>query len=91
MPLRSAGHNQDTTVSPVAIWHRGNSSQHISRLIEVVQLTLQRVWLAYHDQEFFLAQDQFPWFRDATASQVFNSDMLDQYVSRMAALFHPIP
>lgn len=39
--------------------------------IEVVQLTPQGVWLAYHDQEFFLDHDQFPWFRDATASQVF--------------------
>lgn len=40
--------------------------------IEVVQLTPQGVWLAYHDEEFFLDHDQFPWFRDATAAQVFN-------------------
>ncbi len=40
--------------------------------IEVVQLTPQGVWLAYHDREFFLDHDQFPWFREATASQVFN-------------------
>ena len=40
--------------------------------IEVVQLTPQGVWLAYHDREFFLDHDQFPWFQDATASQVFN-------------------
>ena len=32
--------------------------------IEVVQLTPHGVWLAYHDQ--------FPGFRDATASRVFN-------------------
>jgi hypothetical protein len=40
--------------------------------IEVVQLTPRGVWLAYHDKEFFLDHDLFPWFRDATASQVFN-------------------
>jgi hypothetical protein len=44
----------------------------ITSPVEVVQLTPQGVWLAYHDQEFFLDHDQFPWFRDATASQVFN-------------------
>ena len=40
--------------------------------VEVVQLTPHGVWLAYHDEEFFLDHDQLPWFRDATASQVFN-------------------
>jgi hypothetical protein len=40
--------------------------------IEVVQLTPHGVWLAYHDMEFFLDHDSFPWFRDATATQVFN-------------------
>jgi hypothetical protein len=40
--------------------------------IEVVQLTPQAVWLAYHDKEFFLDHDSFPWFLDATATQVFN-------------------
>jgi len=40
--------------------------------IEVVQLTPRGVWLAYHDEEFFLDHDLFPWFRDATASQVFH-------------------
>jgi hypothetical protein len=40
--------------------------------IEVVQLTPHGVWLAYHDTEFFLDHDLFPWFRDATATQVFN-------------------
>lgn len=40
--------------------------------IEVVQLTPHGVWLAYHDMEFFLDHDLFPWSRDATATQVFN-------------------
>ena len=40
--------------------------------IEVVQLTPQGVWLAYHEKEFFLDHDLFPWFRDSTAAQVFN-------------------
>ena len=40
--------------------------------VEVVQLTPHGVWLAYHDEEFFLDHDQFPWFQHATAAQVFN-------------------
>ncbi len=40
--------------------------------VEVVQLTPQGLWLAYHDREFFLDHDDFPWFREATAGQVFN-------------------
>jgi len=41
--------------------------------IEVVQLTPYRVWIAYHDREFFLDHDLFPWFRNATAKEVFNA------------------
>lgn len=40
--------------------------------IEVVQLTPQGLWLAYQDREFFLDHDDFPWFREASARQVFN-------------------
>ena len=40
--------------------------------IEVVQLTPHGVWIAYHDREFFLDHDLFPWFRNATAKEVFN-------------------
>ena len=40
--------------------------------VEVVQLTPQGVWIAYHDQEYFLDHDLFPWFKDATVKEVFN-------------------
>jgi glycerophosphoryl diester phosphodiesterase len=40
--------------------------------IEVVQLTPHGVWIAYHDDEFFLDHDLFPWFTNATAKEVFN-------------------
>ncbi len=40
--------------------------------VEVVQLTPNGVWLAYGNREFLLDHDQFPWFREATAKEVFN-------------------
>ena len=40
--------------------------------VEVVQLTPRGVWIAYHDQEYFLDHDLFPWFKDATVKEVFH-------------------
>ena len=40
--------------------------------VEVVQLTPHGVWIAYHDEEFFLDHDLFPWFGNAKANAVFN-------------------
>ena len=40
--------------------------------VEVVQLTPYGVWVAYHDREYFLDHDLFPWFREAAAKHVFH-------------------
>lgn len=39
--------------------------------VEVVQVTPFGVWIAYHDREFFLDHERFPWFRSAAVKDVF--------------------
>lgn len=40
--------------------------------VEVVQVTPFGIWVAYHDREFYLDFDHFPWFRDAPVRQIFD-------------------
>jgi len=34
------------------------------------------VWLLCHDHEYFLSYEQFPWFKDATLSALYNIELL---------------
>lgn len=44
----------------------------VTSAVEVVQITPFGVWLAYHDREFYLDHDVFPWFRIAPVQDIFN-------------------
>lgn len=45
---------------------RGTSS------VEVTNVAVHGVWLLVDDRELFLPYEEFPWFRNATVSQVVN-------------------
>jgi hypothetical protein len=45
--------------------------------VEVVQLTPYGVWLDLEGTEYFLAHDEFPWFREAPIHAVWKVE-LDQ-------------
>ncbi len=40
--------------------------------VEVTNVSLHGLWLLTDDREFFLAFDDFPWFRDAPIGNVLN-------------------
>ena len=48
-------------------------SQHgINTSVKVLGLTPHGLWLLAREEEFFLSFEQFPWFKSAPVSQVFN-------------------
>ncbi len=40
--------------------------------VEVLNVSFNGIWLYVKDEEFFLHYDQFPWFRNATISEIHN-------------------
>ena len=40
--------------------------------VEVTNVAVHGLWLLVDDRELFLPYDEFPWFRDATVSQIVN-------------------
>lgn len=40
--------------------------------VEVTDIAPAGIWLLVDDREHFLSYDQFPWFRNAPVSAVFN-------------------
>jgi hypothetical protein len=45
---------------------------------EVLNVSPHGFWLLVSDREFFLAYDNFPWFRNATVSQLFHVELHHQ-------------
>ncbi|MEO5801984.1 MAG: DUF2442 domain-containing protein, partial [Verrucomicrobiota bacterium] len=43
--------------------------------VEVLNVSPHGFWLLVKDREFFLAYDDFPWFRNATVSQLFHVEL----------------
>jgi len=40
--------------------------------VEVLNISRRGFWLLVHEREYFLAFDQFPWFRQAKGSEILN-------------------
>lgn len=40
--------------------------------VEITNIDMQGIWLLMNDREFFLPFEEFPWFRDATVSEIHN-------------------
>ncbi len=40
--------------------------------VEVTNVSKHGFWLFLHEQEFFLSFEEFPWFQDATISELTN-------------------
>lgn len=49
--------------------------QHTSKA-EVSHINMHGLWLCVEDQEYFLAHNDYPWFRDATIKEVLNVVLL---------------
>ena len=43
--------------------------------VEVLNVSPHGFWLLAGDREFFLGNDNFPWFRNATLKQLFNVEL----------------
>ncbi len=44
--------------------------------IEVSNISRHGLWLLMHDREYFLAFDDFPWFREANLSSILEVQLL---------------
>ncbi len=45
---------------------------------EVVNISVNGVWLHVNGQEYFLPHTEYPWFRDATLGAVLNVQLLHE-------------
>lgn len=54
---------------------RSNPTGIVTSGAEVTQLTPFGIWILVDGQEFFLAHDDFPWFRDAPIHEVWELEM----------------
>ncbi len=52
--------------------------------LEVTNISRHGLWLYWNDREFFLAYEQFPWFRDAKVG-----DILDVRLESPEHLYWP--
>jgi len=43
---------------------------------EITQISLHGIWMLVKGTEYFLPYEDFPWFKDATISQVHNLRLL---------------
>lgn len=64
------------------------SSQHGASTsgAEVTQIDGQGVWLLVGGAEYFLPQEEYPWFRDAREGEVLNVELLDAHHLHWPAL-----
>ena len=45
--------------------------------VEVTQISKHGTWLLVGEREFFLSFDNFPWFRNAAVSAIYNLSLLN--------------
>lgn len=46
--------------------------------VEVTNISPHGLWLLLNNEEFFLPFSEFPWFRDANISKIFNVELPSQ-------------
>ncbi|BCX80938.1 hypothetical protein MIT9_P0516 [Methylomarinovum caldicuralii] len=49
--------------------HSSTPGKHTSG-IEVTGITEHGIWILFHGREYFLAYDDFPWFRDQPSERI---------------------
>ena len=42
---------------------------------EVVHISAHGIWLLMNEKEYFLSYEDFPWFKNASVSDIFNIEM----------------
>jgi hypothetical protein len=47
-----------------------------SSVVEVSQISPGGIWLLVRNEEFFLPYERFPWFEDATVSEIHKVQLL---------------
>ena len=48
----------------------------ITSIVEVTQISPNGIWILLKGEEFFMSYEDFPWFNDATVSQIHNVHLL---------------
>jgi len=46
--------------------------------VEVSNISIHGFWLYINEKEYFLPYDQYPWFKDAKLSEIFDVQLLHQ-------------
>ena len=44
--------------------------------VEIQNISKHGIWIWVKGEEFFLSQDKFPWFKNATVDQISNVELL---------------
>ena len=44
--------------------------------VEVIQISINGIWLLTNDTEYFLSYKEFPWFEKGTVAQIHNVQLL---------------
>jgi hypothetical protein len=47
--------------------------------VEVTQISKHGIWLLLKGKEHFLVCEDFPWFKDASASAIHNVELLNEH------------
>ena len=53
-----------------------NAGERITAPAEVVHVSKRGLWLAVHEEEFFLAFQEYPWFEKAPVRSIFHVELL---------------
>jgi len=46
--------------------------------VEVLNVSINGFWLYVNEKEYFLPYDQYPWFKDAKLSEIFDVKLIHQ-------------
>jgi hypothetical protein len=52
---------------------RGKSTSHV----EVQNISKDGIWIFVKDREYFLPYKEYPWFKDAKVSEIYNVKLLN--------------
>ncbi len=44
--------------------------------VEILNISINGIWLFVHEKEYFLSYDNFPWFKEAKIEEVYNLKLI---------------
>ena len=47
--------------------------------VKVTQISKHGIWLLLQEKEYFLSFENFPWFKDASVSDIQNVELLNEH------------